>query len=172
MTSAPLRLLTVCLGNICRSPTAEAAIRSAAERAGLDVAVASAGTGSWHLGEPPDARMRRAGAEVGLAIDGVAARIDVAALEEADLVLAMDRANLAEVQRLAEAAGSSTPIVLFRTFDPEAAPGAEVPDPYYGGADGFAEVVAICRRTAERLVQELASGGVAGALAGPGPAAT
>jgi protein-tyrosine phosphatase len=172
MTTRPLTLLTVCLGNICRSPTAEAAIRQAAADAGLAVSVRSAGTGGWHVGAPPDARMRAAGAEVGLAIDGVAARVDVGAMAEADLILAMDRSNLAELRRVAASADIDTPIVLFRAFDPDAAPGAEVPDPYYGGLDGFAEVVAICRRTADELVDALASGGVAGALARRGEART
>lgn len=171
MTPPPLRLLTVCLGNICRSPTAEAALREAAEEAGLAVSVRSAGTGSWHLGQPPDGRMRSAGAEVGLTIDGVAARVDVAAMQEADLILAMDRSNRTELERLASATGVDTPIVLFRDFDPEAGPGAEVPDPYYGSADGFAEVVTICRRTARELVRALGDGGVSGALARRGPAA-
>jgi protein-tyrosine phosphatase len=170
MATAPLTILTVCLGNICRSPTAEAAIRQAAADAGVALTVRSAGTGSWHLGEPPDARMRAAGAEVGLAIDGVAARVDVDALAEADLILAMDRSNLAELERVASSGDIDTPIVLFRDFDPDAAPGAEVPDPYYGGPDGFAEVVAICRRTAGALVDALAGGGVAGALARGGEA--
>ncbi|MFO7778469.1 MAG: low molecular weight protein-tyrosine-phosphatase [Nitriliruptoraceae bacterium] len=170
MTPRPLTILTVCLGNICRSPTAEAAIRQAADDAGVALTVRSAGTGSWHLGAPPDARMRAAGAEVGLGIDGVAARVEADAMTEADLILAMDRSNLAELQRVAASDDIDTPIVLFREFDPDAAPGAEVPDPYYGGADGFAEVVAICRRTAGTLVDALADGGVAGALARRGAA--
>lgn len=170
MRPQPVRILTVCLGNICRSPTAEAAIREAAEEAGLAVTVQSAGTGGWHVGAPPDPRMRSAGGEAGLTIDGVAARVDVAAMEGADLILAMDRSNLAELERLATSAGVATPVVLFRDFDPDAGPGAQVPDPYYGGADGFAEVVAICRRTAGALVRALADGGVAGALARRGPA--
>jgi len=170
MTTRPLRILTVCLGNICRSPTAEAAIRQAADDAGVALTVRSAGTGSWHLGDPPDARMRAAGAEVGLAIDGIAARIEALAMAEADLIVAMDRSNLADLQRVAASGDIDTPIVLFRDFDPDGPPGAEVPDPYYGGADGFAEVVAICRRTASALVEALADGDVADALARRGPA--
>ncbi len=162
--SAPLSILTVCLGNICRSPTAEATLREAAAHAALELHIDSAGTGDWHVGNPPDARMRAAGADAGLAIEGVAQRVDLAALQRADLVLAMDRSNLGELERLAVAAGVDTPIVLFRDFDPEATGSAEVPDPYYGGADGFAEVVAICRRTSQRLVDALARGGVEAAM--------
>ena len=160
----PLTVLTVCLGNICRSPTAEAALVEAAAAADLPLTVHSAGTGAWHVGNPPDARMRAAGAEVGLTIDGTAHRATAEDLADADLVVAMDRDNLADLERLAATAGVDTPIVLFRTFDPDAGPGAEVPDPYYGGPEGFAEVVAMCRRTAGALVEALASGGVDGAL--------
>lgn len=152
-------VLTVCLGNICRSPTAAAALVEAAADIGLDLEVRSAGTGTWHLGNPPDARMHHAAARVGLELDGTAELVDAAALDDADLVLAMDRSNLADVERLAVDAGVTTPIRLFRTFDPEAdEEDVEVPDPYYGGDDGFVEVVTMCRRTARRVVEALAEG--------------
>jgi protein-tyrosine phosphatase len=149
-------VLTVCLGNICRSPTAEAALREAAAEAGMDLEVRSAGTGDWHVGGPPDARMRTAAAEVGLELTGVAAQVDADALRGADLVLAMDRSNLAALERLALLADVATPIHLFREFDPEADGQLEVPDPYYGGPEGFAEVVRIARRTARAVVAHLA----------------
>lgn len=161
----PATILTVCLGNICRSPTAEAALREAAERAGVTLTVRSAGTGGWHVGDPPDPRMRAAGAEVGLTIDGEAARVTPEDLDDADLVVAMDRSNLADLERLASAAGIATPILLFRDLDPDAGPGAEVPDPYYGGSESFTEVVELCRRTAGQLVAALAEGGVDAVLA-------
>ncbi len=170
--SEQLKLLTVCLGNICRSPTAEAAIAEAAIAADLEVEVSSAGTGAWHVGEPPDHRMRAAAGR-GLSLGGTAVQVTAPALAQADLVLAMDRRNLAELQALAEAGGVSTPVVLFRRFDPEADGDLQVPDPYFGGSDGFAEVVAICRRTATALVAALSSAGVDGALerarTGPDP---
>ncbi len=150
-------VLTVCLGNICRSPTAEAAIREAADEAGLELTVRSAGTGGWHVGEPPDARMRRAAAQVGLELDGAAERVDAEMLRGADLILAMDHSNLRDLERLADRAGVDTPIHLFREFDPDPGNG-EVPDPYYGGADGFVEVVGIVRRTARELVRRIAAG--------------
>jgi protein-tyrosine phosphatase len=164
----PVSVLTVCLGNICRSPTAAAALQEAATADGLPLEVRSAGTAGWHLGAPPDPRMRAAGAAVGLSIDGAAERVDQAALDDADLVLAMDRSNLADLERLAGSTGIDTPIVLFREFDPAAAGSLEVPDPYYGGPEGFEEVVAICRRTATNLVGLLADGGVDAALAARG----
>jgi protein-tyrosine phosphatase len=153
-------VLAVCLGNICRSPTAEAALREAAEEVGLHLRVRSAGTGGWHVGSPPDGRMRAAAAEVGLTIDGAAEQVDASMLEEADLVLAMDRSNLRDLERLAAAEDVTTPIRLFREFDPEPGDG-EVPDPYYGGPDGFVEVVEIVRRTAREVVRHLADDGAA-----------
>ncbi len=154
----PIRLLTVCLGNICRSPTAEAALLEAAARAGIEVEVSSAGTGSWHVGEPADPRMRAAAERAGLALAGVAAQVDAAALRSADLVLVMDATNLADVERLAAGDGCTTPIRRFRSFDPEAAGSLDVPDPYDGVEQGFVEVVAMCRRAAATIVEQLAAG--------------
>jgi hypothetical protein len=88
----------------------------------------------------------------------VAAQVDADALREADLVLAMDRSNLAALERLALLADVTTPIRLFREFDPDADGQLEVPDPYYGGAEGFAEVVRIARRAAREVVAHLAGG--------------
>jgi len=155
MTARPAaRVLTVCLGNICRSPTAEAALVEAAAEHGLALEVASAGTGDWHLGQPPNPPMRAAAEAAGLPLRGTAQQVDAALLEWADLVLVMDRSNLADVTRIARADGVTTPIALFRRFDPEVTPDedAEVPDPYGGGPDGFEEVVRICRRTARAIV--------------------
>ncbi len=160
-TAAPVRLLAVCLGNICRSPTAEAALVEAAETAGVAVEVRSAGTGDWHVGQAPDPRMRAAADRAGLALRGVAETVTAASIAAADLVLAMDRTNLADLRRIAEAAGVTTRIELFRAFDPQpaavrgAAPD-EVPDPYHGDTEGFDEVVAMCRRTAAAVVAALA----------------
>ena len=155
----PQRVLTVCLGNICRSPTAEAALVEAASEAGLTLEVDSAGTGDWHLGHPPNADMRAAAASDGLELRGTAQKVDARLLQWADLVLVMDRSNLADVRSIAEREGVDTPVVLFRSFDPEQtrhtdgqyAPD-EVPDPYGGATEGFDEVVRICRRTARALV--------------------
>ncbi len=149
-------VLAVCLGNICRSPTAAAALREAADCAGVGLEVRSAGTGRWHVGDPPDARMRRAAAQQGLTLTGVAEQVDADALAEADLVLAMDRGNLADLQQLADRAGVDTPIRLYREFDPDARDDLEVPDPYYGGPDGFVEVVELARRAARGVVDHLA----------------
>ena len=155
----PQRVLTVCLGNICRSPTAEAALVEAASEAGLALEVDSAGTGDWHLGHPPNKDMQAAAAADGLELRGTAQQVDARLLAWADLVLVMDRSNLAAVRSIAEHEGVDTPVILFRTFDPELPEHAEgryepdeVPDPYGGATDGFEEVVRICRRTARALV--------------------
>lgn len=156
-----MRLLMVCLGNICRSPTAEAAVREAAREEGVDVEVASAGTGGWHVGAPPDDRMRAAAADVGLVLEGAAAQVTPEDIAASDLVLAMDRRNYEDLVALAPEHADR--IRMFREFeDPsfgsEDAPG--VPDPYYGGPDGFAEVVRIVRRSAEGLVRAIRDGQV------------
>jgi protein-tyrosine phosphatase len=148
-------VLAVCLGNICRSPTAEAALREAAEEAGLDIEVRSAGTGGWHVGAPPDERMTQAAAEDRLVLTGEAAQVTPDDLAEATLVLAMDRHNLADLERLAADAGVEADLRLFREFDPEGGGDHDVPDPYYGGPDGFIEVVRMVRRTAAEVVAHL-----------------
>jgi len=146
------RILTVCLGNICRSPVAEAAIREAARAAGVDLEVDSAGTGAWHVGNPPDERMQEAGAAAGLDVGGRARQVTPVDLASHDLVLAMDSSNLADLQALAEREGASVPIRLFRSFDPAADRDLDVPDPYYGGPAGFADVVAMMRPAAAGVV--------------------
>lgn len=154
-----MRVLTVCLGNICRSPTAQAAILEAAAEVGLDLEVDSAGTGDWHIGELPDERMRSAAAAAGLTLDSRARQVEPADLERYDLVLPMDRDNLRVLESMAgddATRDGAARIELFRTWDPRANGDLEVPDPYYGGHDGFTEVVEICRRTAAALVQDLA----------------
>jgi protein-tyrosine phosphatase len=156
--SRPPVILTVCLGNICRSPTAEAALLAEAAARGVPIEVRSAGTGGWHVGAPPDPRMREAAARVGLRLEGAAAQLAPADLDDADLVLAMDRSNLRDIEAMAARAGVGTEIRLFREFDPEAGADLEVPDPYYGGPDGFAEVVELCRRAARGVLEHLADG--------------
>ena len=151
-------VLTVCLGNICRSPTAEAAIREAADAAGVAVEVRSAGTGGWHVGAPPDPRQRAAGAAAGLAIAGAAAQLTAQQVRTADRVLVMDRANLRDVRELVRREGIADDHVhLLRAYDPRsvAADELEVPDPYTGGPAGFDHVVSLCRAAAGEVVAAL-----------------
>ncbi len=156
--SETLRVLAVCLGNICRSPTAEAALREAAEEAGIDLVLDSAGTGGWHIGNPPDPRMRSAGAEVGLSIDGAARTVEASDFERFDVILAMDASNRRDLSRLAPSDEARNRIRLYREFDPDADDDLDVPDPYYGGRDGFFEVVDIARRSAREFVRRVQAG--------------
>ncbi len=153
---AGMRVLAVCLGNICRSPTAEAAIREAAGEAGLSLEVDSAATGAWHLGDRPDPRMRAAGQANNLLIDGTARQIRIGDFDDFDLILAMDRQNLSDLLTLAPSPKAAEKVRLFRTFDPEAA-SDEVPDPYYGGERGFQEVIDMSRAAARGLVDAVRS---------------
>ena len=152
-----MRILMVCLGNICRSPTAEAALREAAAEAAVDIEVDSAGTGGWHVGNPPDERMTAAAGEVGLSLAGAARQVTADDLGDYDLVLAMDRENLRDLRVLSPPDLPDGRIRLFREFDPEG-PDEDVPDPYYGGPRGFVDVVTMARRTARELVRRIDAG--------------
>jgi protein-tyrosine phosphatase len=153
--SKPTRVLFVCLGNICRSPTAEAVFRTLIEREGSadHIDVDSAGTGGWHVGEGPDPRMVEAGRRRGHQLGGRARQVEDADFERFDLILAMDASNLAELKRRAPD-GATAEVRLFREFDPEA-PGGDVPDPYYGGRSGFDDVVDIVERASAALLEHI-----------------
>lgn len=148
----PIRVLTVCLGNICRSPVAAAAIREAAADAGVDIEVDSAGTGGWHVGNAPDERMVAAAERAGLQVRGTARQVRPADLQEFDIVVAMDETNLEDLEAMARVAEGDSTVRLFRSFDPDADDLA-VPDPYYGGPEGFDRVVAMMRPAAWGLVE-------------------
>lgn len=151
-----MRVLTVCLGNICRSPAAEAAIAEAAAAAGVEVDVDSAGTGAYHVGSPPDHRMRSAGSDAGLHIEGSARQFEPGDFDRYDLIVVMDRSNLRNVLAQAPDEQAADRVRLFRSFDPVADPDdLEVPDPYYGGPDGFRQVISMVRRAAAGLVAQL-----------------
>ena len=150
-----MRVLAVCLGNICRSPAAEAAIAEAGSEAGVDIDVDSAGTGAYHIGDPPDQRMRRAAAEAGLHISGRARQFERVDFDRFDLIVVMDWANLRDVIAQAPNEDAIERVRLFRSFDPDADPGdLDVPDPYYGGPDGFRQVVEMVRRAAAGLIAD------------------
>lgn len=141
-----LRLCFVCLGNICRSPIGEGVMRHLLEQTGLSdrVEVDSAGTAGYHQGEPPDARARAAGRRLGVEVGGSARRFKKADFERFDYVLAMDRSNFEDLSELATSDVARAKLRLLRSFDPDSAAGASVPDPYYGGDDDFDDVVRIC----------------------------
>ena len=150
----PYRIALVCLGNICRSPMAHVVLESRLDDAGLGdvVEVTSSGTGGWHVGNPMDPRaaatLSRAGYD---ATRHRARQYDASWAERNDLVLAMDHDNLDNLEDLG---GVSPRVMLFRAFDP-VDPGGDVPDPYYGGPDGFEEVLAMVERTASAIVDAL-----------------
>jgi protein-tyrosine phosphatase len=141
-------VLFVCLGNICRSPTAEAVMRQLITANGLDsrFEVDSAGIGGWHEGEPPDRRARTAAARRGVLLRGRARTITLADFDRFDLIVSVDESNLAALRRLAPA-GS---LAELRKLAPE-----DVPDPYYGGTDGFAAVLDLIEAACTRLLDEL-----------------
>jgi protein-tyrosine phosphatase len=150
-----VRVLFVCLGNICRSPTAEGILRALVREAGLEgeIEIESAGTGDWHIGHPPDERAVTAARTRGIALDGAARQVTAADFERFDLLVAMDRSNKAELERLAPRSEARAKVRLLREFGDGAE--LDVPDPYYGGPEGFDEVVAIVERSCEALLAEL-----------------
>lgn len=154
-----MRVLAVCAGNICRSPAAAAAIEEAAERAGIELDIDSAGTGSWHVGEPPHPQVIAAGARVALAIDGRARRFTAADFDRFEVILVMDGSNLRHVLDLAPSLEARTKVRLFRTYDPVSEED-EVPDPWGGPDSGYDETVAIVRSAAVGFVDALVSAGV------------
>ncbi len=155
-----MRILCVCLGNICRSPTAEAVLRAKLEAAGLGaIEVDSAGTGDWHVGSPPDERATAAAAARGIELGGTARQVRREDFERFDLLLAMDRSNEADLRALAPSPEAARRVRLIRELDPGAEAGLDVPDPYHGGSDGFDHVLDLLERACDGLLAELAGPG-------------
>jgi protein-tyrosine phosphatase len=156
-----VRICFVCLGNICRSPTAEAVMRHTLDEAGLEheVLIESAGTGDHHVGAPPDVRATRAAKARGVTLSGRAAHFGREDFARFDLVLAMDRANRDDLLRIAPSDEARQKVHLLREFDPDAPVDAEVPDPYYGGAGGFDTVLELCEAACRGLVAHLRASG-------------
>ncbi|HLU52696.1 MAG TPA: low molecular weight protein-tyrosine-phosphatase [Acidimicrobiia bacterium] len=151
-----LKILVVCLGNICRSPAGEAALKEAAARAGLRIEVESAGTGPWHVGEPPDPQMRAAGERAGLEIDGLGRQItSVQELEPYDIILAMDRSNLHALRRIAPELEDR--MFLYRSFDPHA-DSDEMPDPWGMDDAAFDATVRKARSGAAAIIEAIEAG--------------
>jgi len=141
-----VRVCFVCLGNICRSPTAEAVMRHLVRAAKLErqIQIESAGTGDWHVGEPRDRRSQATGAARGVPLTGRAQLFTGGDFDRFDYVVAMDGSNLDNLRQMAPDDAARAKVHLLRAFDPGSPPGADVPDPYYGGARGFEQVFDIC----------------------------
>lgn len=151
-----MKILFVCLGNICRSPTAEGVFRRVmSERAPeLEIEIDSAGTHDYHLGEPPDRRAQVAALRRGIDLSSLRARrVERRDFERFDLILAMDRENLALLRRQAPEEHHDR-IRLLMEFAAEAT-AREVPDPYYGGAAGFEQVLDLMEEAADGLLAEV-----------------
>jgi low molecular weight protein-tyrosine phosphatase len=175
-----MRLLFVCLGNICRSPTAEGVMRALVRDAGLDeqIELDSAGLGSWHVGSPPDRRAAAAARVRGILLNGRARTVTRADFEDFDLLLAMDSSNLRELRRMAPDEHTRAKVRLLREFDPASRangpeggargdpdvrdrdlslpePDLDVPDPYYGATGGFEEVLELVQAACAGLLEDV-----------------
>lgn len=149
-----VRVLFVCMGNICRSPMAQGVFEDLLVREGLadEVSVDSAGTGAWHVGEPPDERAARSVAARGLDISGQRARqLEPEDCERFDYVLTMDEENYAAASRLCPGNTVVRPFLDFAHGSPE----REVPDPYFGGPDGFERVLDMVEEASRGLLQDI-----------------
>jgi protein-tyrosine phosphatase len=179
---ARTRVLFVCLGNICRSPTAEGVMRALVSRAGLQqrIELESAGTGAWHVGSPPDARAARAARAHGIALEGSARQVRAEDFFDFDVLVAMDSDNMRELRRLAPGAAERAKVRLLREFDPASEPHSpagrvadggdgrsgrsrgrgdlDVPDPYYAAAGGFEEVFELVHAACAGLLEQLRDG--------------
>jgi protein-tyrosine phosphatase len=153
-------VLFVCLGNICRSPTAEAVFRSQVAERQLDrfIHIDSAGTGDWHIGKAPDSRAQEAAKKRGYDLSSLSARqVRRSDFETFDLILAMDNNNLADLQRL-KPSDSSIQLELFLNY--ARANVQEVPDPYYGGLSGFDVVLDLVEAASSGLLNDLQARGL------------
>lgn len=156
MKPRSVRVLLVCLGNICRSPTAEGMLRflAAREAPRLSLEIDSAGTGDYHIGAPPDMRSQRAALRRGIDISALRARqVSDADFTRFDLILAMDRENLRELQAMQPQRATAS-LQLFMDYAPDTKR-AEVPDPYFGDAAAFDEVLDLTAAASRGLLDSL-----------------
>lgn len=153
----PVKVLFVCMGNICRSPTAEAVFRHFVERAGLSHAIIadSAGTHDYHIGHAPDARAQAAAARRGYDLSALRARqVSARDYDDFDLVLAMDEVNLKALRRSCPPRHAHK-VQLFGAYCQGASKGCAVPDPYYGGPRDFDLVLDLAEEAAQSLLRHL-----------------
>jgi protein-tyrosine phosphatase len=160
-----MRILFVCMGNICRSPTAEGVMRGLLRAEGLEraVEIESAGTGGWHAGSAPDERAVAAARTRDIVVEGEARQVTAEDFERFDLLLAMDRDNERELLARAPDPQARAKVRLLREFDPASVAVADldVPDPYYGGPHGFDRVLDQVEAACRGLLDEVRPAGAA-----------
>jgi protein-tyrosine phosphatase len=158
-----VRILFVCLGNICRSPTAEGVMRHLVREQGLEgsIEVDSAGTGGWHVGAAPDARASEAARRRSIVLEGAARQFAASDFDDYDLILAMDAENARDLLAIAPSEEAADKVRLLREFDPasDGSGDLDVPDPYYGGDDGFDQVLDMVDAAARGLLERLRADG-------------
>lgn len=150
-----MKVLMVCLGNICRSPMADGLLRKKVRDKGLDVFVDSAGIAGYHVGDKPDSRMRATAKRFGVSIDELRARkFEVTDFDEFDLIYAMDRSNRTNILSLArnDHDRNKVKLILNESFPDQE---LEVPDPYYGGEQGFIDVYKLLDSATDRILEKL-----------------
>ena len=152
-----IKVLFVCLGNICRSPLAEGIFQHQVRKAGLDnkIFVASAGTSGWHIGDPPDPRSIEVANENGIRLDSFGRKAINEDFATFDYIIAMDQSNYAHLKAMPGSFNQdAAKLFLMRDFD-EIGKGQDVPDPYYGGDDGFRKVFTMLDRSCHNLLEEI-----------------
>jgi len=158
-----MRILFVCLGNICRSPTAEGVMRHVVREEGLEdsIEIDSAGTGGWHVGAAPDERATAAARRRQIVLEGAARKFSPGDFDSFDLILAMDAENARDMLALAPTEEAAAKVRLLREFDPasDGSGDLDVPDPYYGGDDGFEHVLDLVDAATRGLVDRLRADG-------------
>ncbi len=155
---AKIKVLFVCLGNICRSPLAEAIFKHKVKERGLEhqIEADSCGTSNYHIGDNPDPRTIANAKKNGVSINHCGRQLSVEDIESFDYILAMDSSNFSNIHRLLKDEKHKPKIQMMRDYDPQGK--GDVPDPYYGGEKGFQEVFDILDRTMDRFLDKLAEG--------------
>lgn len=148
-----MKVLFVCLGNICRSPLAEGIMKDKLQKLGTLAIVDSCGTSDYHIGDKPDIRTRRNAEKNGILLNHLGRQLSASDLETYDYIFAMDRSNYRNILQLKNGSQYASKIKLLREFDPIA--GDEVPDPYYGNEDDFQEVFNILDRSIAGFIAHL-----------------